>query len=45
MAMFLVVLLALTAALVTIDPWFGFYAFTCYFYAFWIRRAGGALSR
>jgi signal transduction histidine kinase len=36
MTVFLVVLLALTGALVTIDPWFGFFAFTCYFYAFWV---------
>lgn len=36
MAIFLVVLLALALALVAIDQWFGFYAFTCYFYAFWV---------
>jgi signal transduction histidine kinase len=36
MAVFLVVLLALAAALVTLDPWFGFFAFSCYFYAFWV---------
>ena len=36
MTVFLVVLLALAGALVTIDPWFGFFAFSCYFYAFWV---------
>jgi signal transduction histidine kinase len=36
MAVFLVVLLALAAALVAVDPWFGFFAFACYFYALWV---------
>jgi signal transduction histidine kinase len=35
MAVFVVVLLALTAALVVIDPWFGYFAYSCYFYIYW----------
>jgi signal transduction histidine kinase len=35
MAVFLVILLVLAGVLVSIDPWFGFFAFSCYFYSFW----------
>jgi signal transduction histidine kinase len=33
MAVFFTVLIAVTASLVVVDPWFGFFSFTCYFFA------------
>jgi signal transduction histidine kinase len=36
MAVFLSTLLALTATIVVLDPWFGFFSFTGYFFAFWV---------
>jgi signal transduction histidine kinase len=38
MAVFMVGWLALTAVLVAIDGWFGFFSYTGYFLAFWVGR-------